>query len=94
MTCTQNHKDPKKCIQCLDEIIRKELKSNAVIHTFPDQYYKDNLDCMFYGCKPSVHDKSKFAWKESYQWLKIIGLSIALGIMVYQTWLLYKISTG
>jgi len=31
-------------------------------------------------------------WKEDYQFLKILGLSIALGIMVYQTYLLKIIS--
>jgi len=31
-------------------------------------------------------------WDEKFQWLKIIGLSIALGLMIYQTYLLKLIS--
>lgn len=54
---------------------------------------RGDADCLV--CDTYSIEKVKkplLAWKESYQWLKIIGLTIALGVMVYQTYLLKIIS--
>lgn len=40
----------------------------------------------------SLEKPKKLAWKESYQWWKLILGALALGLMGYQTYLLYLIS--
>lgn len=63
----------------------KLLENGDIFYAKPEPQLSNPMSTLFIP-------KSKFAWKESYQWLKIIGLSIGLGVMVYQTYLLKLIS--
>ena len=93
MTCTQNHKTPEECLRsdCAPRMNKCLCGTqdflNCPIHC--KACGKLYTECCHY--LPYI-PKPKLAWNENYQWLKIIGLAIALGLMVYQTYLLKLIS--
>jgi len=87
--CTQNHKIPEECLRS-DCALKKPFRS--ISKSIPNywvcncgrklNYYESCIYCM----------KNRMSPDETFiQWLKIIGLTIALGVMGYQTWLLYLI---
>lgn len=103
MTCTQNHKNPEECVRSDCAPVNMTMIGNKCL--CGTQYFlncpihckacgKTYAECQDYlPYIPKTEPKQRMTPDETFiQWLKIVGLSIALGVMVYQTYLLKIIS--
>ncbi len=98
MTCTQNHKTPEECLTSDCVRIGKIAKQLLDHHIAVAEIWKKReksaqkiaCDCPWHK---ETYTKNRMTPDETFiQWLKIIGLSIGLGLMIYQTYLLKIIS--
>lgn len=90
-----------KCERCgFVWISKTQLVCPNINNHFKEEKLLENGDIFYAKPQPQLSNpmsalyipKSRMTPDETFiQWLKIIGLTIALGVMVYQTYLLWQI---